>query len=216
MACRVAAAFLVFIIVGCAAGRQLQQDAGPVPRVRLAEEPASDSGATQPSSTAGKQSLEQHNSNADLTSTPIQPSGTSKRTLDQVNADAPTITDPGTGVSVRPVAASQLGGVQATPSQMAAAAAAGPAQQGVQSTQSTAADTAANTETATAQQQQHIGVVEPQNVAGATSLDNEASTGDYFSVLQGVRLATPLFGTGYNFCVGETRLPAYHTAVHTL
>ena len=203
---RKAELFLVLFVVGCATGRQLQQSAGPLPRVRLAEEPASDSGAAQPGSSTDQQSLEQNSNNGGLTSVPIQPTGKSKRTISQVNADAPTITDPSTGVSVRPLASSQLGSVQTTPSQEGAAAPAGPAQQGVQSTQSSAANTAANTETATAQRPRHIGVDQPQDVAGANPLDSEAVTGDYFSALQGVRLATPLFGTGYNLCIGETEL----------
>ena len=37
----------------------------------------------------------------------------------------------------------------------------------------------------------------------ATGLDGESITGDYISSIVGVRIATPLFGTGFNFCIGE-------------
>lgn len=37
----------------------------------------------------------------------------------------------------------------------------------------------------------------------ATGLDGDSITGDYISSIVGVRIATPLFGTGFNFCIGE-------------
>ncbi len=48
----------------------------------------------------------------------------------------------------------------------------------------------------------------PQALAGSTNivstrnLDNELISGDYISVINGVRISTPFFGTAYNFCIG--------------
>ena len=36
--------------------------------------------------------------------------------------------------------------------------------------------------------------------------DPEEATGDYLSGIVGVRIATPFFGTGFNFCIGERQL----------
>ena len=33
--------------------------------------------------------------------------------------------------------------------------------------------------------------------------DPEEATGDYLSGIVGVRIATPFFGTGFNFCIGR-------------
>ena len=42
-----------------------------------------------------------------------------------------------------------------------------------------------------------------QAVVGSTSpLDQDLVSGDEISQLVGVRIATPFFGTGFNFCVG--------------
>ena len=35
--------------------------------------------------------------------------------------------------------------------------------------------------------------------------DPEEATGDYLSGIVGVRIATPFFGTGFNFCIGGPR-----------
>jgi hypothetical protein len=203
--------------MGRTAGRELQPASAPVAAdtASLAAKPASQLATSQAANSLSQPQQGASAKNAAVRSTPLRPHSTSRKTINQVNADAPTITDPGTGVSVRPVASSQLGSVG---SDTAAAAAAGPAaaapEQGVAGAQSTAAtaQTAAaqNTVTATAQQQpQSRGVVQPQDVQGASPLDQDLPTGDYFSFLQGVRLALPIFGTGYNFCVGA-RAPAVH------
>ena len=36
--------------------------------------------------------------------------------------------------------------------------------------------------------------------------DPEEATGDYLSGIVGVRIATPFFGTGFNFCIGKRQL----------
>lgn len=41
---------------------------------------------------------------------------------------------------------------------------------------------------------------------GASALDGEVITGDYISAVVGVRIATPFFGTGFNFCIGAQLL----------
>ncbi len=55
----------------------------------------------------------------------------------------------------------------------------------------------------------------PQALAGSTNivstrnLDNELISGDYISVINGVRISTPFFGTAYNFCIGaRNNVPA--------
>ncbi|BDA41090.1 hypothetical protein COCOBI_01-7450 [Coccomyxa sp. Obi] len=110
----------------------------------------------------------------------IHPTDMAARTVSQVNADAPTYTTP-QGLGVKP----QL----ATGSQRALAAPSGAA------TGSTRAVDAAKTRTTTAAGQ-------PLNaVQGASALDGEVITGDYISAVVGVRIATPFFGTGFNFCI---------------
>ena len=37
----------------------------------------------------------------------------------------------------------------------------------------------------------------------ATGYDQDQITGDPISQVVGVRIATPIFGTGFNFCIGE-------------
>lgn len=41
-----------------------------------------------------------------------------------------------------------------------------------------------------------------QTIQGSKSLDGEFITGDYIGAVVGVRIATPFFGTGFNFCIG--------------
>ncbi len=45
------------------------------------------------------------------------------------------------------------------------------------------------------------------SVVSTRGLDNEIITGDYISQIVGVKIATPFFGTGFNFCIGAA-LPA--------
>ncbi len=57
-------------------------------------------------------------------------------------------------------------------------------------------------------QQQTIGVSDPkaaeQATIGSTSgLDQDQISGDTISQIVGVRISTPFFGTGFNFCVGR-------------
>ncbi|CAL5229043.1 g12292 [Coccomyxa viridis] len=124
----------------------------------------------------------------------ISPKGTSKKTLQQVNADAPTITDSSTGVSVKPVASSQVVSDGTDASQASSPSSIGGA---------------ANTVTASATpagQQQTIGTSDPKaaeqaTVTSTSGLDQDQITGDTISQIVGVRIATPFFGTGFNFCV---------------
>ena len=55
--------------------------------------------------------------------------------------------------------------------------------------------------------QQAVAKADPtaeQAVIGSTgALDQDQISGDTISQLVGVRIATPFFGTGFNFCVGE-------------
>jgi len=44
-------------------------------------------------------------------------------------------------------------------------------------------------------------------VQGTSALDGEVITGDYIGAVVGVRIATPFFGTGFNFCIGKRRAP---------
>ncbi|BDA49049.1 hypothetical protein COCOBI_13-1590 [Coccomyxa sp. Obi] len=125
-----------------------------------------------------------------VTATTIQPQSSERHTLDQVNADAPTITDPSTHVSVRPVASSQVVG-------QSAAAPAGAAA-GSQPTAGTGAGSTVSAQPAASTQ---VGVVNPYDVVGANPLDREVITGDFISQVVGVRIATPFFGTGFNFCI---------------
>ena len=41
-----------------------------------------------------------------------------------------------------------------------------------------------------------------------TGTDNVVATGSYISSVLGVRLSTPLFGTGFNACIGARAAPA--------
>ena len=41
---------------------------------------------------------------------------------------------------------------------------------------------------------------------GTSALDGEVITGDYVGAVVGVRIATPFFGTGFNFCIGEVTI----------
>ena len=41
-----------------------------------------------------------------------------------------------------------------------------------------------------------------------TGTDNVVATGSYISSVLGVRLSTPLFGTGFNTCIGARTAPA--------
>ena len=57
-------------------------------------------------------------------------------------------------------------------------------------------------------QQRTIGTSDPAAAEQATvsstgTLDQDQVTGDTISQIVGVRIATPFFGTGFNFCVGE-------------
>ena len=70
--------------------------------------------------------------------------------------------------------------------------------------------------------QQAVAKADPtaeQAVIGSTgALDQDQISGDTISQLVGVRIATPFFGTGFNFCVGErasqlvSRLPSFMSA----
>ena len=54
-------------------------------------------------------------------------------------------------------------------------------------------------------------------VQGASGLDQEVITGDYISSIVGVRISTPIFGTGFNFCIGEPPCTAgcrHETCMH--
>ena len=56
-------------------------------------------------------------------------------------------------------------------------------------------------------QQQVVGQSDPKaaeqaTVASTSPLDQDQVSGDTISQLVGVRIATPFFGTGFNFCVG--------------
>ena len=57
--------------------------------------------------------------------------------------------------------------------------------------------------------QQAVAKADPmaeQAVIGSTgALDQDQISGDTISQLVGVRIATPFFGTGFNFCVGEQK-----------
>ncbi len=57
-------------------------------------------------------------------------------------------------------------------------------------------------------QQQTIGTSDPKaaeqaTVASTSGLDQESISGDTISQIVGVRISTPFFGTGFNFCVGK-------------
>ena len=68
-------------------------------------------------------------------------------------------------------------------------------------------------------QQQTIGTSDPKaaeqaTVASTSGLDQESISGDTISQIVGVRISTPFFGTGFNFCVG--RVFIFHTFSHSL
>lgn len=170
-----AALLLALAFAASAAGRELLQAAASSPAAQL--HPATSGASTQTGDA----------STGDVT---LQPQATQRRTLAEVNAAAPTYTDPSSQVSIRPVASSQVVGqdtVTATNPQLAAkpqVAAAKPTSQ-------------------------RRGVVDPQDVAGADPLAQGVGvSGTYLSFQVGARVATPLFGTGFNFCIGAPLLPA--------
>jgi hypothetical protein len=171
-----AAACLAVLLVSCISARNLQQAVENAQATSLAAQ--NSHAATNDVNI--QRAITNTNTGA-VTATAIQPHGTDRRTLEQVNADAPTLTDPSSGVSVRPVASSQLMAPDAS---------------------SPTASTAANTVSAQSDAA-HVGVVNPMDVNGASPLDAEVVTGDYLSGLLGVRVATPFFGTGFNFCIGK-------------
>ena len=185
-----------------AAGRQLRQDAGAVHALSLASRPNSNAASRVDQQRLDSRSSSRSSSSnpdASMTDQAIQPTNTDKRTLDQVNADAPTFTDPSTQATVRPVATSLL------------------AQE--QGQDASAPSTAQDTVTATAQPDsgtQKVGVVNPYDVIGAQPLDQNLVSGDYISQQVGVRIATPFFGTGFNFCVGEHPFLAFQSEWHAL
>ena len=43
----------------------------------------------------------------------------------------------------------------------------------------------------------------PLQVTASSPLDGPSVAGSVISLVTGVRIATPFFGTGFNFCVGE-------------
>ena len=193
---RVAVLLWMLLSTTCTLGRSLQQGtdlvAAPTSQQGVA---ASSTPAASPGADAGEQ-LTASAPDAGVNTVPIQPQSTVKRTLQEVNADAPTLTDPNTRASVRPVATSLL-------------------------QQKRSGSTASNTQTATAQQQsrggsgqQRIGVDQPQDVAGYKPLDSESATGDFFSAQVGARVSTQLFGTGFNFCIGRSN--SHPCASHAL
>jgi hypothetical protein len=177
------AALLVILAAACVSARDLQQAAGNAQPTSLAVKKNNNipqlNGST--SSLNAQRAISNTNTGA-VSATTIQPQSSDRRTLDQVNADAPTITDPATKTSVRPVASSQVVGDSA----------ASPA--GATSSSTVSAQPASSTQ---------VGVVNPYDVVGANPLDREVITGDFISQIVGVRIATPFFGTGFNFCIGE-------------
>lgn len=170
-------ACLTILTMYGAAGRELQQAAGNVQPTSLA--------AVQNSNAATNNLNTQRaisNSNTGtVTATAIQPTGMQKRTLDQVNADAPVYTDPTTNVAIRPVARQAVTDG---------------------STAGASPSSTVNAKPASAT----VGVVNPYDVKGASPLDKEIVSGDFISQIVGVRIATPFFGTGFNFCVGTQLL----------
>ncbi|KAK9821329.1 hypothetical protein WJX81_005860 [Elliptochloris bilobata] len=114
-----------------------------------------------------------------MRSTPIAPNRTQRRTLAEVNANPPTYTDPSSGLSVRPVAASSL--TSAVPSPAIAGG---------------ASVAAANTDTLAASQDGAVASADPYS-----GVDGLKNPGSYVSSVLGVRVSTPLFGTGFNACI---------------
>ena len=168
-----AALLLALVFAVSAAGRELQQAAASSPAA-----------AVHPAGTGASTQAE----DASTGGVALQPQATQRRTLAEVNAAAPTYTDPSSQVSIRPVASSQVVGQDTV--------------------------TASNPDLAAKPQQvaaakptaQRRGVVNPQDVTGADPLTQGVGvSGTYISFQVGARVATPLFGTGFNFCVGAPR-----------
>ncbi|KAK9836033.1 hypothetical protein WJX81_007709 [Elliptochloris bilobata] len=103
------------------------------------------------------------------TQIPVKPTGTDRRTVTQVNTEAPTYQTPA-GVAFRP----QL----ATGSQQQGAG--NPGKTGLGSSSKALAST---------------------DIISTKNLDNEIITGDNIGQIVGVKIATPFFGTGFNFCI---------------
>ena len=183
-------------LIAAVAGRELQQEPGAVQELSLASRPNRNSASRVNQQSLGSSSSSgSSNTDPSVTETTIQPTNTDKRTLAQANADAPTYTDPSSQATVKPVATSLLAQEQG--------------QEQDASAPSTAQSTAQNTVTATAQptsSTQQVGVVNPYDVQGAQPLDQDLATGDFISQSVGVRIATPFFGTGFNFCIGAHAL----------
>ena len=173
---------MVLLAAAYVSARDLQQAAGDAQPTSLAVKKNNNVPQQQGSTSSLNAQRAISNTNTGAVSATIQPQSSDRRTLDQVNADAPTITDPATKTSVRPVASSQVVGDSA----------ASPA--GATSSSTVSAQPASSTQ---------VGVVNPYDVAGANPLDREIITGDFISQIVGVRIATPFFGTGFNFCIGE-------------
>ena len=167
-----AALLLALVFAVSAAGRELQQAAASSPAALL--HPASTAASTQSATAA-----------ANTGAVALQPQATQRRTLEEVNANAPTYTDPSSQVSIRPVASSQVVGQDTV-------TATNPALAGKPQV------------AAAKPKSQHIGVVNPQDVAvSADPLTSGVGvSGTYISFQTGARVATPLFGTGFNFCIG--------------
>lgn len=176
--------------------RDLQQAAGDAQPTVLAAKQNNNIPQQGSSSNINAQRAISNTNTGAVTATTIQPQSSERHTLDQVNAAAPTITDPSTHVSVRPVASSQVVGQNA-------AAPAGAATYSSATAQPAASTGAGSTVSAQPAASKQIGVVNPYDVVGANPLDREVITGDFISQIVGVRIATPFFGTGFNFCIGE-------------
>ncbi|CAL8462830.1 g2364 [Coccomyxa elongata] len=178
----------------CVSAGDLQQAAGEArPTVLAAKQNNNIPQQGSTSSVNAQRAISNTNTGA-VTATTIQPQSSERHTLDQVNANAPTITDPSTRVSVRPVASSQVVG-------QSAAAPAGAATGSSTSAQTAAGTGAGASLSAQPEASTKVGVVNPYDVVGANPLDREVIKGDFISQVVGVRIATPFFGTGFNFCI---------------
>ena len=190
------AVLLLLVSAAYVSARDLQQAAGDAqPTVLAAKQNNNIPQQSSTSNVNAQRAISNTNTGA-VTATAIQPQSSERHTLDQVNANAPTITDPSTHVSVRPVASSQVVGQNAAAPAGATAGSSASSQQ----VASTGADSTVSAQPAASTQ---IGVVNPYDVVGANPLDREVITGDFISQIVGVRIATPFFGTGFNFCIGE-------------
>ena len=181
-----AAALLLLLAAAYVSARDLQQAAGNADPTSLAVKKNNNIPQQGSSSNINAQRAISNTNTGAVQATTIQPQSTERRTLDDVNAAAPTITDPATQTSVKPVASSRVVGDSA----------ASPA--GASPGSTVSAQPASSTQ---------VGVVNPYDVVGANPLDREVITGDFISQLVGVRIATPFFGTGFNFCIGEVPTP---------